>query len=105
MLVHKATMGVLCFVPVGDGKRVAEAFFNILPELDPDEWWELRRGSALGRSINRAYPWCSPVTDKTGALIGVNWLSRYPDEAKKPSRTHRSWGRIVEKNLWKKRGN
>ena len=55
MLVHKGTMGVLDYIWTGllvkAGSRahirMLPATLQLLPELDPAEWWEVPAGSPL----------------------------------------------------------
>ncbi len=88
MLVHKATMGVLDQFWTGRHRKVtdggeepvmAEHTLENTP-LDPAEWWEVPRGSALGRKLRRYYPFCSPVVSQDGSLDGVNVWPRWKRE-------------------------
>ncbi len=88
MLVHKATMGVLDRFwtgrhrkPPGGGEEPVMAEYTLENTgLDPAEWWEVPRGSALGRKLRRYYPFCSPAVSEDGSLDGVTAWPRWKRE-------------------------
>ena len=81
MLVHKRTMGVLAFLWTGESSTASswghpapvmmEATLRRLPELDPEEWWEVPYHSPLGKKCCRLYPEMEPVLDESGQLTDV----------------------------------
>ena len=80
MLVHKKTMGVLDYLWSGEyrtgpgGVRMPlerPARLKDLPELDPEDWWEVPEGSALARKIKLHYPWIEAEVGPSGELLGV----------------------------------
>lgn len=81
MLIHKRTMGVLDTYWTGAyrldpalGVQVPveqEYTFRTAPELSPEEWWEVSRGSKLGKKLRMYYPWITPVVDEAGELKDV----------------------------------
>ena len=81
MLIHKQTMGVLDTFWTGEnhldtksGLQVPverEYTFRTAPELSPEEWWEVSRGSKLGKKLRMYYPWVTPVVDEAGELTDV----------------------------------
>ncbi len=88
MLVHKATMGVLDQFWTGRHRKtsaggeepvMAEHTLENTP-LDPAEWWEVPRESALGRKLRRYYPFCSPEVSADGRLDGVTVWPRWRRE-------------------------
>lgn len=88
MLVHKATMGVLDQfwtgryrkAPTGGEEPVMAEYTLENTPLSPDEWWEVPRGSALGRKLRRHYPFCSPAVSEDGSLDGVSVWPRWRRE-------------------------
>lgn len=70
MLVHKKTMGVLtvCWDP--DGEKMIKASLDKLPDLNPDEWFEIDQNSPLGFMIYSHYPYLIPVVEN-GELVDV----------------------------------
>lgn len=66
MLVHKRSMGVL---PLHSPEDV--------PDFIPDEWWEVKGNTTIGRRLLRTYPFCDPVVDGNGELLDIvpwpNW--------------------------------
>jgi len=79
MLIHKGTMGVLDVYWTGKYRKDCVA--GVLPvmaeytlagtELSGADWWEVPRGSALGRKALRYYPCCTPVLGADGSLVDV----------------------------------
>ena len=82
MLIHKQTMGVLDTFWTGEnhldtksGLQVPverEYTFRTAPELSPEEWWEVSRGSKLGKKLRMYYPWVTPIVDESGELTDVD---------------------------------
>ena len=89
MLIHKQTMGVLDTFWTGEnhldtksGLQVPverEYTFRTAPELSPEEWWEVSRGSKLGKKLRMYYPWVDPVVDEDGGLTDVEIQREAPD--------------------------
>ena len=48
-----------------------EYTFRTAPELSPEEWWEVPRGSKLGKKLRMYYPWVTPVVDEASELTDV----------------------------------
>ena len=81
MLIHKQTMGVLDTFWTGEnhldtksGLQVPverEYTFRTAPELSPEEWWEVSRGSKLGKNLRLYYACVTPVVDEAGELTDV----------------------------------
>ena len=79
MLIHKQTMGVLDTFWTGEnhldtksGLQVPverEYTFRTAPELSPEEWWEVSRGSKLGKKLRMYYPWVTPVVDEDSRAL------------------------------------
>lgn len=119
MLIHKQTMGVLDTFWTGEnhldtksGLQVPverEYTFRTAPELSPEEWWEVSRGSKLGKKLRMYYPWVTPVVDEAGELTDVEIQREPPDgeqEARKTAlkeeaarRGYRAAGRVRPKGL------
>ena len=105
MLIHKETMGVLDQYWTG---RYAGAQGTLVPVMaeytlmqggfSPDEWWEVPRGSALGRYVRTVYPFCTPVLDAEGGLVGVRAErdARPPDALPAKRRRRRKKAGILE---------
>ena len=78
MLIHKATLGVLEYAPWdGTCHTFNDKRLPVLRPatmaglgLSPDEWWQVRNGSALALAIRRCYPFFSPVVE-AGELVGA----------------------------------
>lgn len=119
MLIHKSTMGVLDTFWTGAYRLEAptglqipvnqEYSFQTAPELSPTEWWEVPRGSKLGRKLRMYYPWVDPIMDEAGELTDVEVQQKAPDgeqEAQKAALTqearmrgyHRR-GKVRPKNI------
>lgn len=60
MLLHLPSNGVLYFCWDRQGKSIVEANFKTFPELDNDEWVEVR-GRTLKKRANMYYPNFKPV--------------------------------------------
>ena len=81
VLIHKSTMGVLDTYWTGayrldpkSGVQVPveqEYTLQTIPEFSPEEWWEVPRGSKLGKKLRMYYPWVTPVVDEAGELTDV----------------------------------
>ena len=81
VLIHKSTMGVLDTYWTGayrldpkSGVQVPveqEYTLQTIPEFSPEEWWEVPRGSKLGKKLRMYYPWVTPVVDESGELTDV----------------------------------
>ena len=81
VLIHKSTMGVLDTYWTGayrldpkSGVQVSveqEYTLQTIPEFSPEEWWEVPRGSKLGKKLRMYYPWVTPVVDEAGELTDV----------------------------------
>ena len=119
MLIHKQTMGVLDTFWTGEnhldpksGLQVPverEYTFRTAPDLSPEEWWEVSRGSKLGKKLRMYYPWVTPVVDEAGELTDVEIQREPPDgeqEARKTAlkeeaarRGYRAAGRVRPKGL------
>ena len=119
MLIHKQTMGVLDTFWTGEnhldtksGLQVPverEYTFRTAPELSPEEWWEVSRGSKLGKKLRMYYPWVTPVVDEAGELTDVEIQREPPDgeqEARKTAlkeeaarRGYRAAGKVRPKGL------
>lgn len=86
-----------------------EYTFRTAPELSPEEWWEVSRGSKLGKKLRMYYPWVTPVVDEAGELTDVEIQREPPDgeqEARKTAlkeeaarRGYRAAGRVRPKGL------
>lgn len=91
MLIHKQTMGVLDTYWTGayrmdpkSGVQVPveqEYTFQTIPELSPEEWWEVPKSSKLGKKLRMYYPWVNPVVDEAGALTDVEIQREAPEGA------------------------
>lgn len=87
MLVHKGTMGVLDYIWTGllvkAGSRahirMLPATLQLLPELDPAEWWEVPAGSPLAYRCRALYPLMVPILGESGQLIDVRPLPSIAD--------------------------
>ena len=81
VLIHKSTMGVLDTYWTGayrldpkSGVQVPveqEYTLQTIPELSPEEWWEVPRNSKLWKKLRMYYPWVTPVVDEAGELTDV----------------------------------
>ena len=86
-----------------------EYTFRTAPELSPEEWWEVSRGSKLGKKLRMYYPWVDPVVDEDGGLTDVEIQREAPDgdaEARRAAlkeeaarRGYRAAGRVRPKGL------
>lgn len=81
MLLHKQTMGVLTLFWTGvlrsggpGGVKVpvlAPYTPENVPDFDPDDWWEVRGSTTLGRRLLKCYPFCDPVVGENGELLDI----------------------------------
>lgn len=78
MLVHKRTMGVLDRYWTGRYTTWQGESVPLMAEytmegggFPREEWWEVPRDSPLGRRVRILYPFCTPVVDENGGLVGV----------------------------------
>lgn len=94
MLVHKGTMGVLdlCWTGryrklPGGGQEPVDREFTPEDVEDPEGWWVVPRGSALGRKLRRVYPFCTPVVAQDGSLIDVQAEEKEVEQKARPIKT------------------
>ena len=119
MLIHKRTMGVLDTCWTGEthldpksGLQMPverEYTFRTAPELSPEEWWEVSRGSKLGKKLRMYYPWITPVVDEAGMLADVELQRETPAgeleagravlKGEAARRGYRTAGRVRPKNM------
>lgn len=119
MLVHKRTMGVLDTFWTGETRLdprsglqtpvEREYTFRTAPELSPEEWWEVPRGSKLGKKLRMYYPWVTPVVDEAGELTdaALPETARSQEQAARKTamkeeaarRGYRAAGRVRPRNL------
>lgn len=81
MLIHKATMGVLDRVWLGqytrgpDGIQIPLEHPAVRSDVeDPEAWWEISGKGPLAAKIRRYYPFLRPVTGPDGELADVTLL-------------------------------
>ena len=95
MLVHKRTMGVLEYLWAGEHRAGPDGVLvpvekpvslKDLPELNPEDWWEVPSGSALAKKIRLYYPWIAADVGPNGELTGVTVLKELTEEEKKTER-------------------
>lgn len=99
MLLHKQSMGVLTLFWTGalrsGGPGVSIPVLapytpDNIPDFDPDEWWEIRGNTTLGRRLLKSYPFCDPVVGENGELLDIvpwpDWkIYGEPEPIKKPT--------------------
>ena len=79
VIIHKKTMGAVDRIWNGKWRIIQcrrEPFYepaklSDFPELNPDDWWEIRTGSKLGKKVVRYYPEIEPVVDENGLLVDI----------------------------------
>lgn len=81
MLVHKLSRGVLACIEVpgasaGPWRKLRNLKLSMFPDLNPNDWWEVRDTSQLGIRLIMYYPDFIPVTDDNGALIDLKPIER-----------------------------
>lgn len=73
-------MGILEYIWAGQHRRDRngaqvpleyQARLSDLPDLDPNDWWEIPSDCALASRLKTIYPCCDPVTGPDGELVDV----------------------------------